>query len=553
MKYSDSSVIRMVYLVFAAVIVAGGRQNTRGDFVFCEPTNLGPPVNTSQSDGTPCISADDLSLYFTSNRSGGSGSHDLWVATRSSRGDNWSSPKNLGSSVNSSAPDYFPCISADELSLYFYSTRPGGRGGGDIWLTTRTSAGGAWKKAVNAGALINSAYEDVSPNLSSDGLTLLFASNRSGGYGNYDLYISVRDSQQSPWSAPTNLGPAVNSAHLDAAPSLSSDGLALVFHSMRPGGSGSYDLYCARRATIFDEWSAPLNLGSTVNSSYSELAPSLAYDGRSLYFSDHYMLPPRPGGRGIDDVWVVSIAPIVDFNGDRVVNLKDFSKLAQHWLQNEPPVDVAPAPLGDGGVDIRDVATLAEYWLQEIGLVAHWKLDETEGGIVHDHIGGNNGYGPPDLLWRPEGGKVGGALELDGIDDSLFTTFTLNPAAGPFSALVWIRGGGPGQVILSQIGGANWLYADPSEGKLITDLKGAGRFGGPLRSETVITDNEWHHVGLSWDGSTRTLYVDHLEVAKDTQTTLVGSEGAAQIGTGSAPVPGTFWAGLIDDVRIYRP
>ena len=74
----------------------------------------------------------------------------------------------------------------------------------------------------------------------------------------------------------------------------------------------------------------------------------------------------------------------------------------------------------------------------------------------------------------------------------------------------------------------------------------------PLVSESIITDGNWHRIGLVWDGSHRTLYVDCIAVAEDEQTNLSGSENGLYIGTGTAMEPGSFWSGLIDDVRIYN-
>jgi hypothetical protein len=154
-------------------------------------------------------------------------------------------------------------------------------------------------------------------------------------------------------------------------------------------------------------------------------------------------------------------------------------------------------------------------------------------------------------LWQPTGGKVNGALQLDGADDCVVTDFVLDPSAGVFSVFAWVKGGSPGQVTISQTGGANWLSADPAEGKLMTDLKAPT--GDSLFSQKVITDGQWHQVGLVWDGSKRKLYVDDVEVAKDkdTQASLTGSQGGLYIGAGNALEAGSFWSGLIDDVRIY--
>jgi len=128
----------------------------------------------------------------------------------------------------------------------------------------------------------------------------------------------------------------------------------------------------------------------------------------------------------------------------------------------------------------------------------------------------------------------------------------LNPADGKLSVFAWIKGGAPGQAVLSQMGGARWLCANPSEGNLMTELKGAGRGAAELPSQAVITDGNWHRIGLVCDGSHRTLYVDDVAVAEDTQANLGPSENGLYIGTGKATETGSFWSGLIDDVRIYN-
>jgi hypothetical protein len=107
-------------------------------------------------------------------------------------------------------------------------------------------------------------------------------------------------------------------------------------------------------------------------------------------------------------------------------------------------------------------------------------------------------------------------------------------------------------VVLAQAGTMNWLMAGASDGTLMTDLKLAGRQGKSLTSATVITDDAWHRVGLVWDGSNRILYVDDIEVVKDTQANLSNSSGGLYIGAGSTLAPGSFWSGLIDDVRVYN-
>jgi hypothetical protein len=99
---------------------------------------------------------------------------------------------------------------------------------------------------------------------------------------------------------------------------------------------------------------------------------------------------------------------------------------------------------------------------------------------------------------------------------------------------------------------ANWLCTETLTGNLMTELKGRGRSGSPMISQTNITDGNWHRVGFVWDSSHRTLYVDGVAVAEDTQANLEGSYDGLYLGGGKAMEVGTYWSGMIDDVRIYN-
>ena len=246
---------------------------------------------------------------------------------------------------------------------------------------------------------------------------------------------------------------------------------------------------------------------------------------------------------------------IVDFNGDGIVDCADMCRMVDNWHSDEPFYDIAPSPFGDGIVDVQDLVVLSEYLFKELNdptLVAHWKLDETEGDIAQDSANGNDGAVHGDPAWQLDGGIINGALELDGLDDYVSTPFVLNPSDGSFSVFAWIKGGAPGQVVISQTDGVNWLSADQSGGNLMTMLKGSGRSAGPLQSQTVITDGNWHRIGLVWDGSQRMLYVDDVAVAEDTQDSLGSSDNGLYIGAGKTLDAASFFSGLIDDVRIYN-
>jgi acyl-CoA thioesterase-1 len=271
---------------------------------------------------------------------------------------------------------------------------------------------------------------------------------------------------------------------------------------------------------------------------------------------------PNAEGAGL---MAQTIAPLLlgvrflpDFNGDGVLNFLDFSRLALQWRGTEASLDVAPPPEGDGIVGYADLAGLARYWLTCPGLIAHWRLDETEGEIAADTLGRFHGtvHGLP--LWRPGDGRVNGALELDGVDDYISAGNMLNPADGSFTVFAWIKGGRPGAVILSQsslsAAGDVWLATHASSGALMTNLTDGSRATLPLVSDTVVTDDLWHHIRLVWDGSRRYLYVDGREAASDTRklNSLKFSASEFYIGAGNALEPGGFWSGLIDDIRVYN-
>jgi len=185
-------------------------------------------------------------------------------------------------------------------------------------------------------------------------------------------------------------------------------------------------------------------------------------------------------------------------------------------------------------------------------LVAHWALDETEGDIAQDSAGDNFGYVFGGPVWLPDAGQVNGAIQLDGVDDAIIAGPPLNPANGPFSVLAWVQGGALGQAIISEPAGPEWLSLDPLTGHLMTELTNAGRGAAPLQSQAAIIDGDWHRIGFVWDGLYRTLYVDGVAVAEDTQDSLANAANGLYIGTGKAMAPGTYFSGLIDDVRIYN-
>ena len=259
--------------------------------------------------------------------------------------------------------------------------------------------------------------------------------------------------------------------------------------------------------------------------------------------------------------WLVA-ANTIDFNADGQIDKADISALIDYWHQDEPAYDIAPPPFGDGIVDVQDLIVVADHLFMDIppaGLIAYWKLDETEGSVAYDSAGLSDGALSGDPDWEPANGRIDGALRLDGTNDVVTTPFVLDPSRGPFGVLAWIKGGAPGQVALSQQNGANWLMADVVEGALRTDLKKPGTTGRnasppgpPLSSSTIVTDGDWHRIAFITDGSRRILYVDGVEVAGDITPALEPASDGLYIGAGSNLESAGFFSGLIDDVRIYE-
>ncbi len=336
----------------------------KADFTFGTPTNLGPIVNSSSSDSGVSISADDLTIFFTSNRPGGMGGPDIWITTRETTVDEWEDPENLGATVNSSREDANPDISADGLELYFQSYRPGGYGNSDLWVARRTTTNDVWGEPVNLGLTVNSSQAEYDPCISADGLELYFNSDKPGGSGVNDIWVTMRATKEDPWGEPVNLGPIVNSSTNEASAEISYDGLMLFFPSQRTGGYGGGDLWVTRRKTRDDAWRLPVNLGPKVSTAYSEFSPSISADGLWLYFCD--WPSPRPGGHGGEDLWQVPIIPIVDLNGDGIVDSADMCIMVDYWGTDEPFCDIGPMPWGDGIVDVQDLIVLAEHLFEGI-------------------------------------------------------------------------------------------------------------------------------------------------------------------------------------------
>lgn len=253
-------------------------------------------VNSTAGDGCPIESRDGLSLYIASARPGTLGGNDIWAADRASKDEPFGEPQNLGAPVNTAANDYCPTPIHGSW-LLFVSERTGagtcnaGPGLGDIYMIRRNAAFG-WGEPIHLGCMEagtgpNTSGAEFSPSLVSthEGTFLYFSSTVSG---NHDIYRGKRrrDGSFGPPEPVTEL----NTEYDDRMPNVSRDGLEIVFSSTRPTDAkgtaayGGFDVYVATRRNTRQPFSAPVNVGPNVNTSGSETRASLSWDLERLYF-----------------------------------------------------------------------------------------------------------------------------------------------------------------------------------------------------------------------------------------------------------------------------
>src|SRR6266550_912146 len=237
---------------------------------WSEPVNLGPVVNSSSNEQNATLARDGLSLYFSSNRPGGSGPLDIWVSQRACTDPEdaacaWEAPVILGPVINGSGADFAPNLSIDGHLLFFSSVRPDGFGGPDIYLSHRADPTDdfGWEPAVNLGPDVNTATADNAPmylQSAEDGVTNLYFNRGMNALQQADIYVTAVTREG------IALGPVEPVSELnapnanDAAVTVRVDGKELMFWSTRPGGLGGADLWLSTRQTVHDSWSPPVNL-----------------------------------------------------------------------------------------------------------------------------------------------------------------------------------------------------------------------------------------------------------------------------------------------------
>ncbi len=197
-------------------------------------------LNEQPSKGGINMAHDGDWMFFAGNFAGtGFGDFDIYQCLSSP--DGWSEPFNLGGNINTEFWESSPAISPDKQTLYFSSNRPGGYGGKDIYMSKRT-ASGKWGMAVNLGPAVNTSTDDLAPFIHADNQTLYFTSGGHPGYGGSDLYVTHLG-PGGEWSVPENLGYPINTINDDGSLIVAANGTTAYFASYRSDSRGGLDLY----------------------------------------------------------------------------------------------------------------------------------------------------------------------------------------------------------------------------------------------------------------------------------------------------------------------
>lgn len=307
---SASTLVIIATLTLAGLASAAGFGPWSASQKLDEVGGNSAELNTPSIDGCPIQSPDGLRLYLASSRPGGKGGLDIWMATRPATSAPWGAPQNLGEPVNSAADDFCP-TPVGKKGLFFVSREPlpGACGQGDIYFTHERGPG-AWaepERLLCAPAGPNSELDEQGPSWVDVSNTLrgkkLLYFSRSSTTPSVAGEIFVSERQNGARFGPATPVPELNdTAANDIQPNIRADGLEIVFSSNRAGTVGGQDIWAATRSSTTAGWSAPVNLGPAVNTTAGETRPSLSKDGTQLLFGR------APGPEGGSDVYLATRA-----------------------------------------------------------------------------------------------------------------------------------------------------------------------------------------------------------------------------------------------------
>ncbi|WP_017733179.1 OmpA family protein [Nafulsella turpanensis] len=266
--------------------------------------NVSEKVNSPWLDYAPVVNADETVMIFTTRRQEDNLNEnvdednfyfeDIFISEKGENGE-WSSAKNLGVPVNDEFHNSNLALSADGQTLFVYRYD----NGGDIFFSTK-EPDGSWSYPEPLNKYINSSFAEKSVSMSPDGQLLFYSSNRPGGLGGIDIYVSTKDAN-GEWGRSKNLGPIINTKFDDESPFIHHDGKTLYFSTKGRKGMGGYDIFKSEYDSVAGEWTEPVNIGYPINTPDNDVFFVATKDGERGYYAS-----VREDGQGYTDIYMVN-------------------------------------------------------------------------------------------------------------------------------------------------------------------------------------------------------------------------------------------------------
>ncbi|MCB0552384.1 MAG: PD40 domain-containing protein [Phaeodactylibacter sp.] len=333
-----------------------------------QPKSLGPGVNTANPEYLPSLSADGQFLVYTTRVDGQN--EDIFI---SQRGDSAWLPGHPVEALNTPANDSSPGIAANGKAMVF--ARNDRNGNFDLYFSTQRN--GSWTTPQRLPAPISTNAWESQPSLSADGQELYFVSDRAGGQGRLDLWMS-RQLPGGSWGAPQNLGPTINTPLNEQAPFIHPDGQTLYFMSKGHPGMGQYDLFLSRRQAD-GSWGPPKNLGYPINTANNEGALIVSLDGKTAYFDTDRLGPT--GARqeiGNADLFSFELYPEVRPQPATYAKIVVRDAITKRPL----PAEVDIVKLKDGATFTRGLADEKGTFLAVLPLGENYALNVSKTGYL---------------------------------------------------------------------------------------------------------------------------------------------------------------------------
>jgi outer membrane protein OmpA-like peptidoglycan-associated protein len=264
--------------------------------------NMGKAVNSAYGDYSPVLTADQQTMIFTSRRienmgggtsEGGRYFEDIYISRK--KDSTWSTAENIGRPINTDGNEATVGLSPDGQEILIYKDDAGD---GNIYSTTLD--GDKWSTPVKLSKNINSKYWEPSAFISADGHTIYFSSNRPGGYGGRDIYVSQKTSN-GDWGKASNMGPVINTEFDEDAPFIHPDGVTLFFGSNGHKTMGGFDIFYSTLSEDGRTWQPPINVGYPINSPDDDVFYVVSPDKTKAYYTSF-----KENGYGEKDNYVIT-------------------------------------------------------------------------------------------------------------------------------------------------------------------------------------------------------------------------------------------------------